>query len=98
MLDLFGHIYLARIICLRREPIDMRLAMYKTLLFGVQDFTYDLNKLVDYFIEWNGLITQWEATLCDCWSTVDHETLAYDSETTMRRIIHHCELDWSDDC
>ena len=92
------HVAGARMICLRRNPMDTCYSMYKMIFFGVYDFTYDLDELADYFIAWDQLITHWETVLGDSWLTVDYETLVYEPEPTMRRIIDHCGLEWTEDC
>lgn len=88
----------AKIICLRRNPMDSCYALYKTLFANDYPFTYDLGEIAQYYVHWNSLITKWEATLGDAWLTVQYEDLVREPEPMMRRIITHCDLPWDDRC
>jgi tetratricopeptide (TPR) repeat protein len=84
----------ARIICLRRDPMDSCYAMYKTLFKGIYPFTYDLGELATYYAHWHALIAHWETTMGDAWLTVDYEDLVRHPEPAMRRIVTHAGLPW----
>jgi tetratricopeptide (TPR) repeat protein len=84
----------ARIICLRRSPMDSCYAMYKTLFEGAYPFSYDLQELATYYAQWSALIAHWETSLGDTWLTVDYEDLVHRPEPTMRRIVAHAALPW----
>jgi tetratricopeptide (TPR) repeat protein len=84
----------ARIICLRRNPMDSCYAMYKTLFEGAYPFSYDLQELATYYAHWSELIAHWQASLGDAWLTVDYEDLIQQPELVMRRIVAHAGLPW----
>jgi tetratricopeptide (TPR) repeat protein len=88
----------ARMVCLRRHPMDSCFAMYKMLFAGPYGFSYDLRELADYFVAWDRLVRRWETALGESWLTVSYEELVADPERTMRRIIAHCGLTWTDAC
>ncbi len=88
----------ARMVCLRRDPMDTCYAMYKTLFSGAYAYTYDFRELADYYVEWDRLIHRWESALGDAWLTVRYEDLIRQPETTMRRIVAHCRLPWHSAC
>ena len=84
----------ARIICLRRDPMDSCYSMYKTLFEGAYPFSYDLEELATYYAHWSALIAHWEASLGEVWLTVDYEELVHRPEPAMRRIVDHAGLPW----
>lgn len=88
----------ARMVCLRRNPMDSCYAMYKTLFSATYPFTNDLSELADYFVEWDQLIRYWETNLGSAWLTVSYEELVLRPEPTMRRIVSHCGLEWDEAC
>jgi tetratricopeptide (TPR) repeat protein len=88
----------ARVVCLRRNPLDSCYAIYKTLFSAAYPFTYELRELADYCVEWYQLIQRWERVLEDAWLTVEYEDLIRQPETTMRRIVSHCRLPWNAAC
>ena len=78
--------------------MDTCFAMYKTLFSGAYAYTYSLEELADYYVEWDRLIQRWERVLGDAWMTVRYEDLIGQPETTMRRIVGHCGLAWNAAC
>ena len=88
----------ARMVCLRRNPMDSCYAMYKMLFWGAYPFSNDLAELADYYVEWDRLIRTWEKDLGDAWLTVNYEDIVRDPEPAMRRIIAHCRLPWDEAC
>jgi hypothetical protein len=88
----------ARMVCLRRNPLDSCFAMYKTLFSGAYPFTYELRELADYYVEWDRLIKRWERVLGGAWLTIRYEDLVRQPEPTMRQIISHCGLPWNAAC
>jgi tetratricopeptide (TPR) repeat protein len=88
----------ARMICLRRNPMDNCYAMFKTLFSGTYPFSYHLSELAEYYKEWDRLVRRWENSLGDAWLTVHYEDIIRIPQSTMRRIVAHCGLSWTDDC
>jgi tetratricopeptide (TPR) repeat protein len=88
----------ARMICLRRNAMDSCYAMYKVLFGNTYPFSYNLRELAEYYVEWDRLISWWEKSLGEAWLTIHYEDIVRDPETTMRRIVAHCDLPWDDAC
>jgi tetratricopeptide (TPR) repeat protein len=85
----------ARIICLRRDPMDSCYAAYKTFLTGPYGFSYDLNELGRYFVAFHALIEHWRATLPPhAYTEVHYESLVQDPQSEARRIITFLDLPW----
>jgi len=85
----------ARIIHMRRDPIDTCLSNY-FLAFGVAN---DLQDLAHYYTEYSRLMDHWRATLPkDCMLEVRYEELVEDQETWSRRMIEFIGLPWNARC
>jgi len=88
----------ARIIHLRRHPIDSCYAMYKTLFRMGYPFTYSLEDVGRYYIAYQQLMQHWRELIPSAFLDVDYENLVNDQESETRRILNYLELDWEDGC
>ena len=89
----------ARIVHLRRQPMDACYAMYKTLFRMAYPFSYDLDDLGRYWLGYDALIAHWRSVLpADRLLEIDYEALVDDQDTVSRRLIAHAGLDWDDAC
>ena len=85
----------AKIICLRRDPMDSCFAAYKTFLTGPYGFSYDLDELGRYFLAFHALVEHWKTTLpTDAYTEVHYESLVSHPQTEARRIIAFLALPW----
>lgn len=91
----------ARIVCLRRNPMDTVLANLRNL-FAVSsryyDYSYDLLDIAAYFARFDRLIARWRDVLPGRMIEVRYEDLVADQEGETRRMLAHCGLEWSDAC
>ena len=85
----------AKIIHLVRNPLDSCYAIFKTLFFGAYEFSYDLNELGDYYIEYRRMMDHWHGVLPGFVLDVHYEALVKDTESQARRIYDFCGLDWT---
>ena len=88
----------ARIVHVRRGPMDVCYAMYKTLFRMAYPFSYDLADLGQYYLAYHRLMEHWRAVLPGAFLDVDYEELISDQEGSSRRLLAHCGLDWQDAC
>ena len=88
----------ARIIHLRRNPMDVCYAIYKTLFRMAYPFSYDLADLGRYYLAYDRLMTHWRGVLPGRFLDVDYEELVADQEAVSRRLVAHCGLDWQEAC
>lgn len=88
----------AKIIHLRRHPLDVGYAMYKTLFRMGYPFSYDLNDLGRYIGAYQGLMEHWRTALPGGFLDVDYEDLVQDQVGTSRRILEWCGLPWEPQC
>jgi Flp pilus assembly protein TadD len=92
----------ARIICLRRNPMDTCLSNFRQLFatsFSYYNYAYDLLDAGRYYIEFDALIARWRQTLpSNRFIEVQYETLVTEQEAQSRRLVDFCGLDWNDAC
>ena len=88
----------ARVIHLRREPMDCCFAMYKTLFRMGYPFSYDLQDLGRYHTAYARLMTHWHALCPGFILDVDYERLVGEPREQVARILGFCGLPWDERC
>lgn len=89
----------ARMIYLRRDPIDTCLSCYFQQLSPVMNFTMDLADLNHYYREQQRLLAHWRSALPkEALLEVRYEDLVNDQETWTRRILEFLGLPWDERC
>ena len=92
----------ARIICLRRDPMDTCLSNYR-LMFGqtsaFHDYAYDLGEIARYYLLFDKLMAHWSQTLpSDRFMSLEYESLVHDQERETRQLLAFCGLAWDARC
>ena len=89
----------ARIVHLRRNPMDACHAMYKTLFRMAYPFSYDLADLADYWLAYDRLMAHWRGLLPPGrMLEIDYEDLVANQEACTRRLLDHAGLEWDPAC
>ncbi len=92
----------ARIVCLRRHPMDAGLSNYRQLFatrFPYYDYALSLENTGRYVLEFERLADHWAAALpADRYVNFRYEDLVADQEGQTRRLLAHCGLDWHPAC
>lgn len=89
----------ARIIHVRRDPLDTCFSCYSKLFNGALDFTYDLAELGRYYRAYRALMDHWRRVLPEhVMLDVDYEELVNDLDAGARAIVAFCGLDWDAQC
>ena len=88
----------AKIISVRRHPLDTCYAVYKQLFVDAYPFSYDLEELARYYAAYDRLMRHWSNVLPDAVYTIEYETLVDDFEPEVRRLLEHCGLDYEEAC
>jgi len=89
----------ARIIYMRRDPIDTCLSCYFQQFSAVTSFTLDLSDLAHYYREHQRLVAHWRNVLpAGSFLEVPYEGLVTDQEKWTRRILEFIGLRWDDHC
>jgi hypothetical protein len=86
----------AQIIHVRRQPLDVCYAMYKTLFRMAYPFSYDLSDLARYYLAYADLMQHWRDVLGARLIEIDYEGLVADQEQTTRGLLDACALPWED--
>lgn len=84
----------ARIIHLRRDPLDSCHAVYKTLFFSAWHFSYDLDELARYYVAYRRTMAHWHEVMPGAILDVRYEDLVEDPDGQARRILEWCGLPW----
>jgi len=88
----------AAIVHVRRRPMEVCFAMYKTLFRMGYPFSYDLSDLGRYYIAFDRLMSHWRTLLPGKFFEIDYENLVADQESETRRLLAHCSLPWDERC
>lgn len=87
----------AKIIWVRRHPLDACWAIYKTHFRGMFPFSYRQIELADYALAFRRLARHWTTTLpADVLLEVSYEDIVNDQAAASRRIIAFAGLPWDD--
>lgn len=89
----------AKIIHLRRDPLDTCFSIYTTFLGQGPSFAYNQSNIVFNYRLYLKLMDHWRAVLPKgSFLEVDYESLIADREKSTREIIEFCGLEWDDAC
>lgn len=89
----------ARIVHIRRDPLDTCLSCFMHLFNAWQPFCYDLTELGRYYRAYAGLMDHWRNNLPKGrMLELEYEQLVTDPEPWARRLLAHCGLEWDPAC
>lgn len=89
----------ARIVHVRRDPVDTCLSCYTKLFTREQLFSYDQVELARFYRAYERLMAHWRTLLpADRFLEISYEDLVADSEAEARRLVAFCGLDWNPAC
>ncbi|MDB5700153.1 MAG: sulfotransferase family protein [Sphingomonadales bacterium] len=91
----------ARIVCLRRNPMDTVWSNYKNLFAtGSAYYAYsnDLADIALYYARFDRLMALWQRLFPNTILQLGYESLVANQEEETRRLLAHCNLEWNDAC
>lgn len=91
----------ARIICLRRDPMDTCLSNFRQLFApDLPDYAYSLDLLDTgrYYLLFDRLMGFWQGLMPGRIMELRYEALVDDQEGTTRELLDFCGLPWEDAC
>jgi len=88
----------ARIIDARRHPLDSCLGSYKQLFARGQSFSYDLEEVGEYYLQYRRLMDHWDEVIPGQVLQVYYEDVITDLESQVHRMLEYCDLPWDDNC
>lgn len=87
----------AKLLLIRRSPLDSCFAMYRTLFGDAYPFSYDFEDLGRYYAAYDRLMNHWRTVLGDRLHEVIYEDLVREPKRIGASIAQHCGLTWSDE-
>jgi len=91
----------AKIICLRRDPLDTCLSIFRQLFppnSPFFDYSFNLLDTGRYYVLFDRLMTHWQRVFPGRILEVPYETLVNAQESSTRRLLEFCGLPWHDAC
>ncbi|HWT14303.1 MAG TPA: sulfotransferase [Patescibacteria group bacterium] len=91
----------ARIVCLRRDPMDTCLGNFRQLFAQTSpfyDYSFDLLDTGRYYLQFDRLMRHWQSLFPGRIHEVRYEDLVSDQEATTRALLAACGLDWDPAC
>ncbi len=89
----------ARIVHVRRDPVDTCLSQFSRLFARGQPHSYDLTEVGRHYRAYARLMDHWRRVLPEgSMLDVQYEALVADTEPQARRLIDYCGLEWNDAC
>jgi Sulfotransferase family/Tetratricopeptide repeat len=86
----------AKILLVRRSPLDSCFAMYRTLFAEGYPFSYDLEELGRYFAAYEQLMNHWCFCLDGRLYEIGYEDLVREPQRIGQSIAQYCGVAWSD--
>jgi tetratricopeptide (TPR) repeat protein len=88
----------ARLLHLVRDPMDVCFSNYRALLGARHAYSFDLPTLAGHFRQYKRLLAHWHEVMPGKILDVSYRDLVGDTETTMRKVVEFCGLDWESAC
>lgn len=91
----------AKLICLRRDPLDTCLSNYRQLFatgFQHYHYAYDLQDCGRYYLAFDRLMQHWRQVLPGGVYEIQYEELVQSPEREARALLAYCGLEWDPGC
>lgn len=89
----------AKIIHVKRHPIDTCISGLSKLFKRGQYHSYDMVEQASYYRDYANLMAHWRSILpAGSFYEVQYEDLVRDTESQAKALINYCELEWDDVC
>lgn len=88
----------ARIVHMRRNPLDTCLSIYTTLFAELHYYAYDLAELGEFYTLYHGLMQHWDAVMPGKILHVNYEDLVARPEPEIRKVLDFCGLPFDARC
>jgi tetratricopeptide (TPR) repeat protein len=91
----------ARIVCLRRDPVDTCLGNFRQL-FDLRspyfDYSFDLLDTGRFYLQFDRLMAHWQRVLPGRVLEIGYEDLVDRQEPVTRELLEFCDLRWDEAC
>jgi tetratricopeptide (TPR) repeat protein len=86
----FVHVY--------KQPLDSCLSCFKQLFTVGQEFSYSLQDLADYYLEYQAIMKHWSRLIPEKIIHVSYEELISNPTEQVKQMLEFLLLPWQDDC
>ena len=88
----------AKIVHVRRHPVDACFASFKQLFADAYPHSYDLREMGRHHARYRRLMAHYRGEFGDRFLEIDYETVAADPEASARALLDYIGLPWNDAC
>lgn len=88
----------AKVLHIRRDPMDTCFAVYKQLFAGAYLHSYELGEMGRHFVRYSTYMQTMRARFGGRFLEVGYEELVTDTEECLRRVLDYVGLSWNADC
>ncbi len=88
----------ATLVHIRRDPLDLCMAIFKTLFRDAYPFSYSLEEMGIYYRAYDGLMDHWRRALGDRLVEIDYEDLVRAPRETMEALLPALRLSFEEAC
>lgn len=88
----------ARFVHVYKHPLDVCLGCYRQLFTQGQLFSFDLDELADFYIEYRRIMQHWQMALPERLVNVSYEQLVASPASEIARLLNALGLPWEDAC
>jgi len=88
----------ARIVTMRREPLDNCLSVYFQQLGDNLSYATDLGNIAHYYKLQERLMRHWQSCMGENIFVLDYDDLVRSPEPVLRKLLDYLGLDWDDRC
>jgi tetratricopeptide (TPR) repeat protein len=88
----------ARIIHVRRNPLDTCFSIYAKYFPGNQPYAYDLQSLGKFYNLYTTLMKHWTSVVPNAFYEVNYENLVTNTEQEIRGLLDYCDLPFDKNC
>ncbi|MGI9233144.1 MAG: tetratricopeptide repeat-containing sulfotransferase family protein [Woeseiaceae bacterium] len=88
----------AKIVHVRRDPMDACFASFKQLFADAYKHSYDQREMARHHARYYHLMQHYREQFSGRYLEIAYEDAAHDLEPHARALVNYLELDWEDDC
>ena len=88
----------ARIIHVRRNPVETGFSVYRNEFAKLVRFTHSLVDIGHYYGQYARVMAHWERVAGDAFTTIQYEDFVTRFDEAARELIAYCGLEWEEGC
>lgn len=88
----------AKIIHMKRHPLDACYAIYKNLFGDAYPFSYRFDEIARYYAAYEKLMAHWHWHMPEAIYDLYYEDLVADVEGQSKQLFEYCDLEWESQC